>query len=239
MPIKVGTTSIKIPFDKAYVGSTLVYTSIVPSPYDYGDGSLNKTQMGYQNKLYVNGVIDTSSLSAANWGNYQIASAMYSLLYDTAEVAIQNNQKIKVLSGTNTYNVAFDATNGDKTCNFRITGGGGTSSAQIGSLEFNCNGTFMNLSEMVTAGIIKPLVLITSSGNSNYSWHDVLKLYDNSAYTDTRSYPEALFFFMINKGNNITQARFYANRNFSTSYDGITYVMSSIDDVRMTLNAYT
>ena len=94
MPIKVGTTSIKIPFLKAYVGNALVYTSVAPSPYDYGDGSFNKTQMGYQNKLYVNGVQDTSSLSATNWGNYQIPSAMYSLLYDTAEVAIQNNQKI-------------------------------------------------------------------------------------------------------------------------------------------------
>lgn len=38
MPIKVGTTDIKIPFSKVYVGDTLVYTSETPTPY---------TEVGY------------------------------------------------------------------------------------------------------------------------------------------------------------------------------------------------
>lgn len=251
--IKIGSSDCSFPVSKIYVGGDVVYEKT--SPYDYGDGSLNKVVGGYSS-LYLNGVLSVNPQSRIyNYGNYLVTASQgepYNVndnnpiivaIYNNADVVEWgNNKKQYIYSGFNYYRLTVDATLEDKTCIVYIRGGGMTTSNNIGKFLFNCDNRNegLTLKQMVESNIIKPLVAIFACGNStSYIYTDILNGYDDPNYISvTKSYAEPGFIFMVNKGHSISQFGMYSTQNFNRTYDGLNYMVAPTEYARITLNPY-
>lgn len=234
-------------------------------PYDYGDGSLNMTTTGYNNLLYLNGTKLTSlRTETARYGNctHVLSNTIGTTIINSVSSFTQQNNvmycsstgEAKDTYATNTF--VHTAYNGEYTFCYYFHGGTWISSASVKNFKLTVNGSGYTLSECVTNGYIKPLVLTASCANAagvwtatQLCWRDIMKIYDNSGPTRNERtsdgrFPPATVYFMTNAGYNFTGAVFDAvwspvdNRTTYLNYDGLCISAIPIASYRFTMNAY-
>lgn len=236
--IGVTVTASKVNYTNSMF--TDITETTVDSGYDYGDGSLNTVSLGYEGVLLLNGAPVDHSNGSYYSGNFRVYGADTTSNSNTlrpliAALKTSSISRTNVKSGTVTYTLSVDASEQDMTLWLCVFGSGMTTSAYIGSLKFNVDGAFYTLSEMVSNGFIKPLVVMASSAsNGRYYWNNVFNLY-TGGQTASGSYAALDLVFMLNKGHKITQFQLYANKNFNTTYDGWHASMAPTDDCRLTI----
>ena len=110
-----------------------------------------------------------------------------------------------ITSGTNTITTTIDASSEEKTVFIDIMAGytGLARDCSMSNLQFQINGSWYSLKDMVDAGYIKPLVIL--DGSYTYNGWSVLGLYDNSAGTNEANSPGMYVIFIVNRGYSITK----------------------------------
>ena len=207
--------------------------------FDYGDGSNNTVQSGYNSSLYFNNAQVTPQS-----GNIYGASNFTGRLDSYTPVLalfpnIASNKTTGITSGTNTITTTIDASTEEQTVFIDITAGytGLVTNGSISALQFQIDGSWYSLKDMADAKYIKPLVVLDGAYSiSGRAW-DVLGLYDNSSGTNTANYPGAYVIFMLNKGYSITKFRLTTNRAWGQA-DYISWDCAPLKDARLTVAPY-
>lgn len=224
--------------DAIYLGEDLIWQKAIN--YNYGDGSLNTVSLGYEGVLLLNGTPVDHSNGSYYSGNFRAYGADTQGNSNTLRPLLEalrtsSVSRTYITSGTVTYTLSVDASEQDMTLWLCVFGSGMTTSAYIGSLKFNVDGAFYTLSEMVSNGFIKPLVIMASSAsNGKYYWNNLFNLYTGGK-TASGNYAALDLVFMLNKGHKITQFQLYANKKFNTTYDGWQASMAPTRDCRLTI----
>ncbi|MBQ0010201.1 MAG: hypothetical protein KBS76_03760 [Ruminococcus sp.] len=205
--------------------------------YDYGDGHLNTVVDGY------NGLIYSYSASTGTGQAWDLFSTSYSsgnIRYHVwwTPPLFQSTQSIPAsesYSGTNTRAFTVDATNTDMTVGIHIHYGSYTSGISLSDLKITVNGTAYTLQQAVTAGVIRPLVVLYSADSGPYYFPSVLNLY-SGGQTGTGSFPALRVYFMLAKGNVMTAFSFWASKAASGSPDGSEAAACPADTCRFVLS---
>lgn len=227
-------------------------------PYDYGDGSRIMIEQGYNSILYLNGTKLTTLASGYKYGNcmYPLNKSLNTTIIDSAS-GYNNEVNVMQYTGTGASNNTYAANtfthtayNGEYTFCYYWHGGTWCAGTSIQDFKLIVDGSGYTLSQCVSNGYIKPLV-VTQSVNTDYRycWFDVRKIYDNSGPTRGTigtygQFVSGTLHFMTNSGHNFTGATFnavwaeYSKTGQYKANDGLKISACPIASYRFTLNAY-
>lgn len=198
--------------------------------YSYGDGSKNMINNGYNpNEVWVN---DTNLMSlrpdlpqywsCGNINNYAIQDIGG---YYATESVMLNGQYNSTMTrqpiyGNTTLNFAAQQ-GGFGTFAIQIHGGAYSGYVTVSNLLIMVNGTYYNLSQLVSNGLIQPMVLIASASNGPYAFNNAFNIYNNSQAL-SGTYPILGIMFVPKSNAFITSVKFDATRfHYGTYNDGL------------------
>ncbi len=193
---------------------------------NYGDGSLNEVENGYNDKIAFydmttnNDISFNSAASNYNEGNYNNNFYLKSVndgIHRTLGTKLEGRSKI--IKGNN--EIIINRINSSTSLIFIEFRGGGSGFNSISSLQLYLNNNYVSLKQAVANKMIKPLVLITgNSYNANTSKINVLSLYDTGKVT-INTFGDVHIYFMLENNVTFNRVKFIADNDFDENYDGI------------------
>lgn len=206
----------------------VIFSTYIPF---YGDGSLNTVTNGYTGKLWINGENWEASTYTNSTGNLNVNDN--AIPQDMSAIAGVSRRFVStVKSGTNSYSLSWNASEKDLSVCFNIYGlysGFQNSNHYISNIKLTCDGEQKTLSELVSSGAIKPMVLIVSSNNDQWYFPSAINIYTGGS-TGSTKYANLNCYFILNKGHSITALSFYSlGYTENNSADGIWEISADKD----------
>ena len=224
--------------------------------YNYGDGSLNTVNYGYNGVVKVNGqtmFVPSDYLGNGNYSGFQANTSPGSSITDdfisyfgsqfdgsysnpigvwSWHATNDTGKSLQyIYSGTKNYTLASPIT-GERTVYFHTMAAYLTGSLNLQNLKFLVNGTYYTLEQMVTNNLIYPIVLIGSQYR-NYIYQTPLNLYTGGS-TGNGSYSYWRTLFMTKEGTTITGFTLTASKTTNAN-DGFGVGSTAIENFRMTI----
>lgn len=203
----------------------------------WGDGSLNSVDNGYANHIIVNNQVLTMDTAWANFaGNIQKTSPLLTSwetplfvrnsttrgrsetsadgkIYQSFVRAINSSGAVEY----STFNTPSDGRRKTVQVHYEH---GATQYASTSSLAFKVNDTWYTPNQMISNGIIEPLVLLWSGSDSNVL-PNVLRLLSGGG-TSTANYASWHMIFVLRPNYSISSFRMYSFYN-SAAGDGLVF----------------
>ncbi len=197
----------------------MMYSKQSAPSFDYGDGTYNTVQRGYNNhiRVYKGSTYQDVGIASGAYstcGNFQVGIDESALQFTDAYTSgVSGN------TGYNNLSVGYTAPNGDATICLEWVYSAITTGIYLGEVEICVDGSWYGLNQAFVNDAIKPLILVVTGYNNGTSYYFPQSWYiPNYQNCGSGNYPTLKIYFTLPQGKRLDYVYFYANKAGSSSY---------------------